>query len=47
MNANDYWQLFVETGAPEAYLLYSRQLKVEGIYVYDDPGYRPESHRLQ
>ena len=47
MKANDFWQLFLETGAPEAYLLYSRQLKSEVQNVYDDPGYRPEGHGLQ
>ena len=47
MIANDYWQLFLETGAPEAYLLYSRQRKTEGSYVYDGSGRRPESNRLQ
>lgn len=24
MNAEEYWKLFTETGAPEAYLLYLR-----------------------
>ena len=47
MNATDYWQLFLETGAPEAYLMYSRQLKMEAHNVFDDPGHRPQSHRLQ
>lgn len=47
MNAQDYWQLFVETGAPEAYLLYSKQLKSEADYVLDDPGHRPACHGLQ
>lgn len=47
MNAMDYWQLFLETGAPEAYLMYSKQLKSEAHYVYDDPGYRPAGNRLQ
>lgn len=47
MNAMDYWQLFLETGAPEAYLMYSKQLKSEAAYVFDDPGSRPESNRLQ
>ena len=36
MNANDYWRLFIETGAPEAYLMYSNQRKSEADYVYDD-----------
>lgn len=47
MNAKEYWQLFVETGAPEAYLLYSKQLKSEEQYVLDSSGSCPESHRLQ
>ena len=47
MNATDFWQLFMETGAPEAYLMYSKMLKTEKTYVYDDPGHRPAGHRLQ
>ena len=47
MNAQDYWQLFLETGAPEAYLMYSRQMKMETDYVYDDSGCGPAGNRLQ
>ncbi len=47
MNAGDYWQLFVETGAPEAYLMYSRQLKTEENNVLENPGDRPACYRLQ
>ena len=47
MKSMDYWQLFLETGAPEAYLMYSKQLKAEANYVFDDSGCRPESNRLQ
>ena len=47
MNSMDCWKLFLETGAPEAYLLYSRKLKSEADYVYDDSGHCPESNRLQ
>lgn len=47
MNAADYWHLFMETGAPEAYLLYSMALKMEGNHVSDDSGDRPQSYRLQ
>lgn len=47
MNAGDYWQLFLETGAPEAYLMYKDQRKTEGRYVYDHSGHCPESHGLQ
>ena len=32
------WQLFLETGAPEAYMLYSRACKTEEIHVFDDQG---------
>ena len=46
MNAGDYWQLFLDTGAPEVYLLYSRQMKSETQYVFDDSGHRFESHGL-
>ena len=46
MNTMDYWQLFLETGAPEAYLMYSKLLKSEANYVYDGKGHRPESDRI-
>ena len=47
MEAREHWQLFWETGAPEAYLLYSRQVKSEAQYVLDRSGHRPESDGLQ
>lgn len=47
MRSQDYWQLFMETGAPEAYLMYSKLLKSEANYVYDDPGSSPACNRLQ
>jgi len=47
MNAKDYWQLFLETGAPEAYLMYSHKLKMEASHVFDDSGHRPQSNGLQ
>lgn len=47
MKASDYWQLFLETGAPEAYLMYSNQMKSEAGYVFDSSGHRPEGHGLQ
>ena len=47
MNSKDYWQLFMETGAPEAYLMYTSQLKTEEQHVFDCPGHRPQSNRLQ
>lgn len=47
MNAGEYWQLFLETGAPEVYMLYSRQLKSEEHYVFDNTGHCPAGHGLQ
>ena len=47
MNSKDYWQLFLETGAPEAYLMYSSRLKMEEQHVFDHPGHRPQGNRLQ
>lgn len=46
MQAKDYWQLFWETGAPEAYLSYIRMIKTEDPHVLDDSGYRPEGDGL-
>lgn len=47
MNANDYWQLFLETGAPEAYLMYARVLKTEESHVPEHHCPGAESQRLQ
>ena len=47
MNSAFYWDLFLETGAPEMYLLYQKARKTEEKHVSDDPGNRPASHGLQ
>ena len=47
MNAGDYWKFFLETGAPEYYLLYQNALKMEENNVLDDTGHRAQSYRLQ
>lgn len=47
MKANDYWKLFMETGAPEMYLLYTKSMKSEASYVSDDPGTGIAGHGLQ
>lgn len=47
MNAQDYWQLFTETGVPEYYLLYSRAMKMEASHVLDDTGAGAAGHGLQ
>lgn len=47
MNANDYWHLFLETGAPEMYLCFIRERKLEGMNVSDGTGGSSESFGLQ
>lgn len=47
MRSNDYWNMFLETGAPEMYLLYSKALKMEASNVPDDKGAGAAGHGLQ
>ena len=47
MRSEDYWKIFLETGAPEAYLSYSRALKMEKTYVSDHEGTCAAGHGLQ
>lgn len=47
MNACDYWNLFLETGAPEAYLSYMHALRMEKSHVFDGSGHRFESIGIQ
>ena len=47
MDAKDYWQIFLETGAPEAYLMYTKALKMEADHVFDHTGAGAAGHGLQ
>jgi len=47
LNAADYWQLFAQTGSPEAYMLYTRQLKMEEGNVPYGEGSGPAGYGLQ
>ena len=47
MNARDYWQIFMDTGAPEAYLLYTKAMKMEAQDVPDSAGAGAAGHGLQ
>ena len=47
MNAMDYWHLFLETGAPEAYLMFSEARKSEVTDVPDYQGLGASCHGLQ
>ena len=37
MIADNYWSLFLETGAPEAYILYNIARRMEDKHVLDRP----------
>jgi len=47
MTASNYWQLFLETGAPELYLMYQQALKMEETNVSDRSGRSPSGYGLQ
>ena len=47
MNAKDYWEVFLETGAPEMYLLYNKVRKMEASDAPYSFGISPESYNLQ
>ena len=47
MNAQEYWKIFVETGSPEAYMLYSKAKKVETINASNNKSVGIKSNRLQ
>ena len=47
MDAQSYWQLFLETGAPEMYLLFNRARKAEDFNVLDDSGTGASGNSLQ
>lgn len=38
MNAQDFWNVFLETGAPEMYLLYNQARRMEERNACNDPG---------
>lgn len=38
MNVESYWNLFLDTGAPEAYILYNIARRMEDKHVFDGPG---------
>ena len=46
MNSQDYWQMFLETGAPEMYLLYHKAQKMEKTNVLDGSGSGPADRTL-
>ena len=47
MDEQSAWQMFLETGAPEMYLIYTQARKMENTYVFEDSGLSPESYKIQ
>lgn len=47
MEIQEIWNLFLETGAPEAYLLYRNACRMEANDVPDDSGLGAAGNGLQ
>lgn len=47
MRSQAYWELFLETGAPEAYLLYNHVRRMEEQNVCNDSGAGSADRGLQ
>lgn len=47
MESRELWQAFLETGAPEMYILYNRARKMESLHVFNDSGSGAAGHQLQ
>ncbi len=47
MDTTQLWQLFLETGAPEVYMLYAKAMKSEGVHVSDGSGSGTAGYGLQ
>ena len=47
MDAAEYWKLFMETGRPEVYVMYTQSLRAEEAYVPENPGAGTAGQRLQ
>ena len=47
MQAHDYWNLFLETGAPEIYLMFKNATKTESKHVLDNTGPGSAGCKLQ
>lgn len=47
MNPDGLWQVFLETGAPEVYLLFNKLRKMEEQDVFNGPGVSSPRNNLQ
>ena len=46
MRSEGLWQAFLDTGAPELYVLYAQMKKEEESHVFNGSGLGPESDKL-
>ena len=47
MDSQKIWQMFMQTGSPELYVLYKQARKMEGSHAFDDPGAGAAGYSLQ
>lgn len=47
MDSQNLWQLFLETGAPEVYLMYHKAMRLEDTHVLEDPRAGDTGNSLQ
>ena len=47
MNTTDYWQLFMQTGAPDFYVKYHQAKRMEKEYASDNSRPGAAGHGLQ
>lgn len=47
MDAQAFWQMFLDTGAPEMYLLYNKARKMEDAHVSENSGSCATYNELQ
>ena len=47
MDAQAFWQMFLDTGAPEMYLLYNKVRKMEDVHVSENSGSCAACNELQ
>lgn len=46
MDAAEYWNFFLETGAPEIYLMYAKAMKSEGQDVSENQSFGHPCNRI-
>lgn len=47
MDAKNLWELFLETGAPEMYLLYNKARRMEALHASNNTRAGSSSYELQ